>query len=100
MVIDPSTSPPNARTWKFKTLSGQTPSVLSGTERTALRDKSSNYYNAVGGVNIVEEGWMSDGSFIDEIRGIDWIHARMQEAIFARQEAEKQAFGVFANLNC
>jgi len=75
---------PGSITWKFKTLSGQTPSVLSGTERTALRDKKSNYYNTVGGVNIAEEGWMADGSFIDEIRGVDWIHARMQEAIFAR----------------
>lgn len=75
---------PGSITWKFKTLAGQVASKLTGTERTALRNKNSNYYNEVGGVDIMEEGWMADGSFIDEIRGVDWIHARMQEAIFAR----------------
>jgi len=75
---------PGSITWKFKQLAGQIASKLTGTERTALRTKFSNYYNGVGGVDIMEEGWMADGSFIDEIRGVDWIHARMQEAIFAR----------------
>lgn len=74
---------PGSLTWKFKTLSGIVADVLSGTGRTNLRNKKYNYYNEVGGVNITEEGWMADGSFIDEIRGTDWIHARMQEAIFA-----------------
>lgn len=75
---------PGSITWKFKKLAGIIASVLSGTQRTNLRNKNYNYYNEVGGVNIVEEGWMGDGSFIDEIRGVDWIHARMQEAIFSR----------------
>lgn len=75
---------PGSITWKFKNLAGQTASVLSGTERTTLRDRKSNYYNEVGGVDIMEEGWMADGGFIDEVRGVDWIHARMQEEIFAR----------------
>ena len=75
---------PGSLTWKFKTLSGIVADVLSGTQRTNLRNKKYNYYNEVGGIDIVEEGWMADGSFIDEIRGVDWIHARMQEAIFAR----------------
>jgi len=75
---------PGSITWKFKTLAGQIASKLTGTGRTALRTKNSNYYNEVGGIAIMEEGWMADASFIDEIRGVDWIHARMQEAIFAR----------------
>ena len=75
---------PGSITWKFKTLAGQIASKLTGTGRTALRAKFSNYYNQVGGVDIMEEGWMADSSFIDEIRGVDWIHARMQEGIFAR----------------
>ena len=75
---------PGSITWKFKVLAGQTASKLTGTERSALRAKFSNYYNEVGGQDIVEEGWMADSSFIDEIRGVDWIHARMQEGIFAR----------------
>lgn len=74
---------PGSLTWKFKTLSGIVADPITGTQRSALRAKKSNYYNEVSSVNIVEEGWMADGSFIDEIRGVDWLHARMQEAIFA-----------------
>lgn len=75
---------PGSLTWKFKSLVGIVSDALTGAQRTALRDKNANYYNEVGGVDITEEGWMGDGSFIDEIRGVDWLHARLQEAIFAR----------------
>lgn len=75
---------PGSLTWKFKSLTGITPDALTGAERSALIAKKANFYEEVGGVNITEEGWMGDGSFIDEIRGVDWLHARLQEAIFAR----------------
>lgn len=75
---------PGSITWKFKTLVGIVPDSLSSTQRGNIRDEFGNYYNRVGGVNITEEGWMGDGGFIDEVRGVDWIHARMQEAIYAR----------------
>jgi len=75
---------PGSITWKFKTLSGIIPDALSGTARTNIRNVKGNYYNRIGGVSIAEEGWMGDGSFIDEIRGVDFIKARMQEAIYAR----------------
>lgn len=75
---------PGSITWKFKTLSGIVPDKLSGTARTNIENVNGNWYNRVGGIAITEEGWMGDGSFIDEIRGVDFIHARMQEAIFAR----------------
>lgn len=75
---------PGSITWKFKTLVGIVPDALSGTERTNLRAVFANYYNRIGGVSIAEEGWMGDGSFIDEIRGVDFIKARMQEAIYSR----------------
>ena len=75
---------PGSITWKFKTLSGVSAEALTATGRTNLRNKHYNYFNSVGGVDITEEGWMAGGAFIDEIRGVDWIHARMQEAIFSR----------------
>lgn len=75
---------PGSATWKFKTLTGITFDKLSATSLAALTAKKANWYNRVGGVNITEEGWMASGEFIDVIRGVDWIHARMQEAIFSR----------------
>lgn len=75
---------PGSITWKFKTLAGLIPDALSGTQRANIRNVNGNYYNRVGGVSIAEEGWMGDGSFIDEIRGVDFIKARMQEAIYSR----------------
>jgi len=75
---------PGSITWKFKTLSGVSADNLTGTEITNLTSKKANWYNRIGGVDITEEGWMASGEFIDVIRGVDFIHARMQEAIFAR----------------
>ena len=75
---------PGSITWKFKRLSGIVADEFTGAQRTAIRDKNGNYFNEVGGVDITEEGWMGDGSFIDEIRGVDWLEARMKEAIYAR----------------
>ena len=75
---------PGSITWKFKTLSGVIGDNLSGTAITNLTAKKCNWYNRVGGADITEDGTMASGEFIDVIRGVDFIHARMQEAIFAR----------------
>jgi hypothetical protein len=75
---------PGQATFKFKSLVGISADKFTGTEITNLTTKKSNWYNQIGGVNMTEEGWMADGSFIDEIIGVDWIHARMQEAILSR----------------
>lgn len=75
---------PGSITWKFKTLSGVSADQLSGTAITNLTAKKGNWYNRVGGVDITEEGWMASGEYIDVIRGVDFIHARLQEAIFSR----------------
>lgn len=81
---------PGSVTWKFKTLSGVTVDVLNPTEKNAvLRNeagtgKNGNTYTRVGGVNITEEGNMASGEFIDVMRGVDFIHARIQERVFFR----------------
>lgn len=75
---------PGAATWKFKTLVGVTPDALTATQETNLINKKYNYYMTIGGVNITQEGWMPGGEFIDVMIGVDFIHARMQEAIFSR----------------
>lgn len=75
---------PGSVNWMFKTLSGISPDVLSGTDLVNLQDKNVNYFHEYGGQNITEEGTMASGEFIDIIRGSDFIQARMQEAIYAR----------------
>lgn len=73
---------PGANTWKFKTLDGVTVDDLSPTQIANLRNKNINFYIPVGGVTITEEGVMASGRFIDEIIGIFWTKARMQESVF------------------
>ena len=77
-------SDPGSSTWAFKTLSGVEVYSLSETEKTAVLDKSANIYTRVGGVNITRLGTVGSGEYIDVIRGVDWLQARMTEAIFSR----------------
>lgn len=75
---------PGSVNWMFKTLSGVVADNLTDTQRLNLQNKNINYYNTFGGQDITEQGTMASGAFIDEIRGVDFIQARMQEAIYAR----------------
>lgn len=75
---------PGSVTWNFKQLSGITVDNLTDTGRGNLADKNINWYNRFGGVTIAEQGTMASGTFIDLIRGSDFIQARMEEAIFSR----------------
>lgn len=75
---------PGSVSWKFKQLAAVTVSVLTTTEKANAHAQNVNTYTSIGGVNITEEGVMASGEFIDVIRGIDWLHARMQERIYSR----------------
>lgn len=75
---------PGSNDWDFKRAVGVTVSKLSDTARVNLRNKNMNMYTRVGGVNIFQDGNMFDGSPIDEIIGIDWLYARLQEGIYFR----------------
>lgn len=75
---------PGSITWKFKTVSGPTVSDLTATERSAVLDKNVNLFSKIHGSDMMEEGTMASGEFIDIIRGIDWLRARMAENIFER----------------
>lgn len=84
---------PGSSTWKFKTLAGILPEDISSTEETNLKAKNVNYHIAVAGVNIMVEGKMAVGEFIDIIHFVDWLGARMQERIYSTLvNAEKIAF--------
>jgi hypothetical protein len=71
--------------WIFalKTLKGITVDTLTSTEVGYLEAKNINYYKADGGRDLTQLGKMGSGEWIDNIVGIDWIQARMEEGTFA-----------------
>ena len=73
---------PGSATWMFKTLTGIDTYELTSTELAALEGKAGNWYRELGGVGITGNGIVASGEFIDIIRGIDWLTARLQERIF------------------
>ena len=73
---------PGSETWKFKTLNTIPYSNLSTNQAINAQTKSCNTYQFVGGRNITAEGVVSSGEFIDIIRGVDWLTARIQEFVF------------------
>lgn len=56
---------PGSNDWDFKRVSGVTVSGLSDTARANLRSKNMNMYTTVGGVNVMQDGNMFDGTPID-----------------------------------
>jgi hypothetical protein len=73
---------PGSITWKFKTVAGPAATPFLDSDQNAIRDKNCNMYVTVAGLDITQEGVTCSGEFIDVIMGIDFLTARMQEAIF------------------
>lgn len=75
---------PGSNDWDFKRAAGVTVSNVSDNQRTNIRAINGNMYTTVAGLNMFQDGNMSDGTPIDEIVFIDWLYARLQEGIFFR----------------
>ncbi len=75
---------PGSTTWMFKTLSGVTFDALTDTQSINARAKEANTYESIAGVNMTAEGTMASGEYIDIMRGVDWLQARIQENVFSR----------------
>ena len=73
---------PGSESMKFKTLAGVGATKLTDSQLTQLRAKNANFYITVAGTNTTEEGKTCQGEFLDTIRFVDWLYARIQEAIF------------------
>lgn len=73
---------PGSEQWSFKTYASVTIDALSPTQINALKAKGVNFYTRIAGVNVGQEGKVAGGEWIDVIRFIDWVEARMQEEIF------------------
>lgn len=85
--------PPGSETWNLKTLSGPTPAELNATHLTNADAKNGNYYITIGDQNKTQLGKVGSGEYIDTIRFLDWLEARMAEAVFnALSVADKVAF--------
>jgi len=75
---------PGSQTWMFKTLNTITYDSLTTTQSDSAHGKSANTYQRIAGVNITQKGTVSSGEFIDVIRGIDWLTARIKERVYTR----------------
>jgi len=75
---------PGSETWMFKTLAGIAADNLTSGQAAAAHGKNVNTYETIGGVSITRNGTMAQGEFIDVTRFIDWVVARIQEAIYSR----------------
>jgi len=73
---------PGTITLSLKTLAGIAYDDLNASEIAYAKAKGANYYVRIGGVNIVQNGNMAEGEWIDVIVGNDWVQARSSENIF------------------
>lgn len=73
---------PGSETWKFAQLVGVTAYTLTDTERSNALAKNVMLYQEVAGVSITQEGKVASGEWIDVVRGLDWLKARIAENVF------------------
>lgn len=85
---------PGADNWALKVLAGISPDALSTTYKTNIAAKSGNYYYGLTAQNpITWPGKVSSGAWIDVIRFIDFLKARIAEAVANLMlDAEKVEF--------
>lgn len=68
--------------WMFKEISGIAARVYTDTQYANLISKNGNGYMPMAGRKMTFEGKVGSGEFIDIIRGVDKLYARIQENIF------------------
>ncbi len=81
---------PGSETWGLNTLAGVDAVNLTATHRTNIEAKNGNHYETIAGVNVTQPGIVASGEFIDVIRGIDWLEARIAETIFSHLAADNK----------
>jgi len=74
--------PPGSETWAFKTMAAVTVDKLTDGEQANLDTKNVNYYVNIGGISVSQNGKVIGGEYMDVIRFIDWLQARLEEKIF------------------
>jgi hypothetical protein len=73
---------PGSITYKFKQAKGVASDKLTATQINNIENEKCNHYTSVAGINILQQGTVASGEFIDIIIGADWLTARLQETIY------------------
>lgn len=73
---------PGEATWAFKSLASVATYNLSTQQASILDAQNINRYTRINDVGVTLQGKCVSGEYIDTVRGIDWLHARLQERIF------------------
>lgn len=89
---------PGSNNWAFKTLNGITVDVLDDTSVANVigvpvegtKGKNGNIYTTIAGINMTRMGTAASGDYIDNIIGLDWLHAEIQTRVFANLAAAKK----------
>lgn len=74
---------PASSTWKFKQLAGVVVDTFTTTQLANLKSKDANGYREVAGRNIMFEGTVAVGEYLDVIRGVDKLFQQIQANIFS-----------------
>lgn len=76
---------PGSATWAYKVLDGIGADTWTPTERALIEASAhkANHYAAEASIGITRPGKMFGGEWIDVVRGLAWLEARMEERIFA-----------------
>lgn len=75
---------PGSSTWAHKAISGQIPDAWSAANFATLRANGALTYVTDQGVNHTYDGFACSGRYADITRGIDWLKARIREAVLAQ----------------
>jgi hypothetical protein len=75
---------PGSATWAFKNLDGVGADSMTATERALIEASAhkGNHYVAEASVGITRPGKAHGGEWLDVVRGLDWLQARMEERLF------------------
>ena len=73
---------PGEATWAFKSLASIQQYNLSTQQASQLDANNINRYTTINDVGVTLQGKCASGQYIDTMRGIDWLQARLQERIF------------------
>jgi Protein of unknown function (DUF3383) len=74
--------PNSTITLKFKQLPGIGVDTITESQRLALEGKNANYYTSFGDFAMLANGTVANGRFFDEVHGLDWLQATLQNAVF------------------
>jgi len=73
---------PGSATWCYKTLPGITVDDLTASFIGYVDGKNGNWYETIAGLNVTQTGKMASTEWLDNIRGLDWLVARLRERVF------------------